>query len=94
MKNILSKTLILSACLMLNSISIGAEALSFEDAYTLMIKNNKGLKAASKVVEEKKYKKRAAMGHFLPSVGLNMTYAHLDEEQGFNFFNMSIPVQK
>lgn len=94
MKNIFSKTLILSVCLMLNSISFGAEALTFEDAYTLMIKNNKGLKAASKAVEEKKYKKRAAIGHFLPSVGLNMTYTHLDDEQGFNFFGMSIPVQK
>ena len=94
MKKILNRLIILSLCLTLTNQAFGTEALTFEDAYSLMLQNNKGLKAVLKSVEEKKYKKRAAVGHFLPSVNLNSTYAHLDEEQGFTFFGFPLTLQK
>ncbi|MBR6164235.1 TolC family protein [bacterium] len=94
MKNILNKFIILSLVFMAMNQAYGSETLSFEDAYSLMMQNNKGLKAIMKSVEEKKYKRRAAVGHFLPTVGLNSTYAHLDDNQGFNIMGFSMDIQK
>ncbi len=93
MKKIFSRIIILSICLMINQ-AYSSEALTFDEAYTLMLQNNKGLKAVLKSVEEKKYKKRAAIGHFLPTVNLNSTYAHLDDNQGFNIMGFSMDIQK
>lgn len=54
--------------------------LTFSAAYELLLNNNNALKAASEEINVKKYEKRAAAGEFFPKVGLNSTFAHLNDD--------------
>ncbi len=54
--------------------SIQKVDLSFEQAYELMLTNNNAIKATYEEIKEKKYQKNAAVGYFLPKVGLNTSY--------------------
>lgn len=59
--------------------SVQKLALSFEQAYELMLSNNNSIKATLEEIKEKKYLKNAAVGAFFPKVCLNSTYARLDD---------------
>ncbi|MFA7658830.1 MAG: TolC family protein [Candidatus Gastranaerophilaceae bacterium] len=52
--------------------------LSFEQAYELMLTNNNGIKATLEEVKEKKYQKKAAIGHFFPKIGINSSLIHFN----------------
>lgn len=52
--------------------------LSFEQAYELMLTNNNAIKATYEEINEKKYQKKAAVGHFMPKVGLNSSYVQFN----------------
>lgn len=53
--------------------------LSFEQAYQLMLANNNEIKATLEEVKEKKYERKAAIGHYFPKLGINSTYTRLDD---------------
>lgn len=72
--------------------------IDFKTAYELMINNNNSIKAILEEVEANKYKKNAAMGEFLPKVGLNATFLHFNKDiktevssLNVNSENISIP---
>lgn len=58
--------------------------LSFEQAYELMLENNNLLKAYNELINKQKYEKKAAIGEFLPKVGLNATYLHFSKDLTLN----------
>lgn len=64
--------------------------IDFPTAYELMFNNNNSIKAILEEISAKKYKKNAAIGEFMPKVGMNATFVHFDKdiETGTN----SIPV--
>lgn len=64
--------------------------IDFPTAYELMFNNNNSIKAILEEINVKKYKKNAAIGEFMPKVGMNATFVHFDKdiETGTN----SIPV--
>jgi len=62
--------------------SVETVELTIEQAYDLLLANNKSLKVAEEVINEKKYKKRAAMGHFFPKVVANTTYIGFSQPIG------------
>lgn len=62
--------------------SIETVELTIEQAYDLLLTNNKSLKVAEEVINEKKYKKRAAIGHFFPKVVVNTTYIGFSQPIG------------
>lgn len=59
--------------------SIQKVDLSFEQAYELMMANNNAIKACLEEINEKKYLKKAAFGQYFPKIGINSTYAHLND---------------
>ena len=62
--------------------SVETVEMTIEQAYDLLLANNKSLKVAEEVINEKKYKKRAAIGHFFPKVVLNTTYIGFSQPIG------------
>src|SRR5574344_641112 len=54
-------------------------ALSFEQAYELMMANNNAIKACLEEINEKKYQKKAAFGEHFPKIGINSTYSHMSD---------------
>lgn len=60
--------------------SVQKVEMSFEQAYELMLANNNSIKACLEEINEKKYLKKAAVGHFFPKIGINSTYAHLNDQ--------------
>ena len=62
--------------------SVETVEMTIEQAYDLLLANNKSLKVAEEVINEKKYKKRAAIGHFFPKVVVNTTYIGFSQPIG------------
>ena len=54
--------------------------LTFNQAYELMLENNNALKAYNEAINKSKYEKRSAIGKFFPTVGLNATYIHFNDD--------------
>lgn len=54
--------------------------IDFKTAYELMFNNNNSIKAILEEVKVKKYKKNAAIGEFLPKIGMNATFVHFDKD--------------
>ncbi len=54
--------------------------IDFPTAYELMFNNNNSIKAILEDIKVKKYKKNAAIGEFLPKVGMNATFIHFDKD--------------
>ena len=54
--------------------------INFQTAYELMFNNNNSIKAILEEIRVKKYKKNAAMGEFLPKIGMNATFFHFDKD--------------
>lgn len=54
--------------------------IDFKTAYELLFTNNNEIKAILEEVKVKKYKKNAAMGEFLPKIGMNATFIHFDKD--------------
>lgn len=54
--------------------------IDFKTAYELMFNNNNSIKAILEEVKAKNYKKNAAMGEFLPKIGMNATFVHFDKD--------------
>ncbi|MDD3593187.1 MAG: TolC family protein [Candidatus Gastranaerophilales bacterium] len=54
--------------------------LNFATAYELMMTNNNAIKAVLEEINAKKYEKNAAVGEFLPKIGINTTYIHFNED--------------
>lgn len=59
--------------------SVQKVALTFDQAYQLMLENNYSLKAYREQIKKAKYEKNAAAGEYLPKVMLNTTYIHFSE---------------
>lgn len=53
--------------------------MDFATAYELMMLNNNEIKAVLEEIEQKKYEKRAAVGEYLPKIGVNATTVHFDK---------------
>ena len=58
--------------------------LTFNQAYELMLENNNALKAYNEAINKSKYEKRATIGKFFPTVGLNATYIHFNDNLTLN----------
>ena len=56
--------------------------IDFPTAYELMFNNNNSIKAILEEINVKKYKKNAAIGEFMPKVGMNATFIHFDKDIG------------
>ena len=56
--------------------------IDFPTAYELMFNNNNSIKAILEEINAKKYKKNAAIGEFMPKVGMNATFIHFDKDIG------------
>ncbi len=54
--------------------------IDFPTAYELMFNNNNSIKAILEEINAKKYKKNAAIGEFMPKVGMNATFVHFDKD--------------
>ncbi len=54
--------------------------IDFPTAYELMFNNNNSIKAILEEIKAKKYKKNAAIGEFMPKVGMNATFIHFDKD--------------
>lgn len=54
--------------------------IDFKTAYELMFNNNNSIKAILEEVKVKKYKKNAAIGEFMPKIGMNATFVHFDKD--------------
>ncbi len=54
--------------------------IDFPTAYELMFNNNNSIKAILEEINVKKYKKNAALGEFMPKVGMNATFIHFDKD--------------
>src|SRR5574344_1912394 len=72
-------------------------ALSFEQAYELMMANNNAIKACLQEIQAKKYEKKAAVGAYFPKIGVNSTYTHFDDDitvgvSPVKFMGATIPV--
>lgn len=77
--------------------SVQKYAISFEQAYELMMANNNSIKACLEEIKARKYEKRAALGAFFPKVGVNSTYVHFNSDitvdsGPVNVGKLSIPV--
>lgn len=75
-------------------ISIQKYDLSIEQAYDLMLVNNKSLQAATEAVEEKRHKKNAAIGHFFPKIAVNSTFTSLSEPIGLPLGSKTLTLQE
>jgi len=56
--------------------------IDFPTAYELMFNNNNSIKVILEEINARKYKKNAAIGEFMPKVGMNATFIHFDKDIG------------
>lgn len=73
-------TILLSQNVFAMDAKIEKHDIDFKTAYELMFNNNNSIKAVLEEVKVKKYKKNAAMGEFLPKIGMNATFVHFDKD--------------
>lgn len=70
----------LAAGIFLFSVVVPAQIISLQDAVDMAMENNAKIKQYSEKLEQKEYENLAAWGNFLPKIGIEASYTHLDEE--------------
>jgi outer membrane protein TolC len=68
------------ALILVCAISVSAQELTIKDALNIALKNNEKIKQYKERLEQKEYEVYTAWGNFLPSVSLDGSYTHLNEQ--------------
>ena len=69
-----------SVLILIITISVSAQELTIKDALNIALNNNEKIKQYKEKLEQKEYEVLTAWGNFLPSVSLDGSYTHLNEQ--------------